>query len=469
MDGTGSTWTSRSSLFVGSGGTGTLDITNRGSVSSNGAYLGFSSGASGTVTVNGTGSTWTDSGDILVGDMNMSSGKLKITKGGIANTSDCILGFRSGSSGIATVDGTGSTWTNGGSLSVGCGGTGTLDITTGGTVIAGNHYIGEIVNSSGSTTVDGAGSKLRNNNLWVGDRGSGTLHIANGGSVSTSTDSYLGTSSGSSGTVTVDGDNSTWTCTGSLNVGSSGTGTVLQTGGATSVGNTLALGISLTGNGTYNLNGGTLVLKSLAKGSGTATFNFGGGTLQASGTMSSSLPMTLTGTGGNANVDTNGYPVALSGILSGAGGLKKLGANTLTLSAANSYTGRTTVMAGTIEFAPAAQNAVFTLGGADIQLGKMVFDYNGTTSPAATILQLADRQLPRRTLGRRAVQEFDGRGQRADAGMVRQRIERGDGDGDLCRRLQPGRERRSRGLEYLEGEHRNRGPWDEVAIGRRQL
>ena len=36
-----------------------------------------------------------------------------------------------------------------------------------------------------------------------------------------------------------------------------------------------------TGNGTYNLNGGVLMLKSVAKGSGTAAFNFGGGTILA--------------------------------------------------------------------------------------------------------------------------------------------------------------------------------------------
>ena len=37
---------------------------------------------------------------------------------------------------------------------------------------------------------------------------------------------------------------------------------------------------------------------------------------------------------------------------------------------------------------PAAQNAVFNLGGADIQAGKLVFDYNGSTSPATTIRSL---------------------------------------------------------------------------------
>jgi len=124
--------------------------------------------------------------------------------------------------------------------------------------------------------------------------------------------------------------------------------------------------------GTYNLNGGTLILNGLAKGGGTAAFNFGGGTLWAGGSFSSSLPMTLTGIGGNANINTNGHAVTLSGILSGPDGLTKSGAGTLTLSAANDYNGRTSVTAERIELGPAAQNAVFNLGGAVVQGGKMV-------------------------------------------------------------------------------------------------
>ena len=65
--------------------------------------------------------------------------------------------------------------------------------------------------------------------------------------------------------------------------------------------------------GTYNLNGGLLVLSSLSQGSGIAAFNFGGGTLQASAAMSGSLAMTLTGSGGNANVNSAGYAVSLAG------------------------------------------------------------------------------------------------------------------------------------------------------------
>jgi autotransporter-associated beta strand protein len=49
-----------------------------------------------------------------------------------------------------------------------------------------------------------------------------------------------------------------------------------------------------------------------------------------------------------ATVDTGGFDVTLAGSLGGTGGLSKIGAGTLTLAAANSYTGGTTVSGGTL-------------------------------------------------------------------------------------------------------------------------
>ncbi len=138
----------------------------------------------------------------------------------------------------------------------------------------------------------------------------------------------------------------------SEDIGSTGTGTFTQSGGTNSVG-TLLLGVNSGSAGTYNLNGGTLITNSIIEQAGTAAFNFGGGTLQAGAAFSTSVPMTLTGTGGNANVNTAGYAVTLAGQLSGPGGLNKLGANTLTLSAANTYSGDTQISGGTLTLANA--------------------------------------------------------------------------------------------------------------------
>ena len=156
----------------------------------------------------------------------------------------------------------------------------------------------------------------------------------------------LGFISGSSGTYNLSG-------TGQLSafleyIGYSGTGTFTQTGGTNTISGYLWLGLNSGSSGTYNLNSGTLITASISKGSGTTAFNFGGATLQAGGNFTCSLPMTLTGVGGNANIDTAGYAVTLSGALSGAGGLNKIGSGTLTLSGLNSYSGGTNVAAGTL-------------------------------------------------------------------------------------------------------------------------
>ena len=147
------------------------------------------------------------------------------------------------------------------------------------------------------------------------------------------------------------GTGSIWTIKGNLYVGYGGTGSVTQAGGTVSLGSALYVGYGYESTGTYNLNGGTLILNSLVSGGGTAAFNLGGGTLQTNGSFGINLPMTLTRIGGNANVDTNGNNVQLCGVLSGPGGLNKLGSGTLTLSALNTYSGDTTVNDGTLEIA----------------------------------------------------------------------------------------------------------------------
>jgi autotransporter-associated beta strand protein len=73
--------------------------------------------------------------------------------------------------------------------------------------------------------------------------------------------------------------------------------------------------------------------------------------------------------------------------ISGATGVTKSGAGTVILATPNTYTGRTTVTAGTLHLAAAAQAPVLTGGGADVQGGKIVFDYAGS-SPATTIANL---------------------------------------------------------------------------------
>ena len=146
-------------LYIGNSGNGTLNITNGGKVSNSYGYLGYNSGSTGTATVDGTGSTWTNSGYLYIG--NSGNGTLNITNGGKVSNTYGYLGYNSGSTGTATVDGTGSTWTNSGYLYIGNSGNGTLNITNGSSVsCAGYTYVGYNPGSTGTINFGTNGGTL---------------------------------------------------------------------------------------------------------------------------------------------------------------------------------------------------------------------------------------------------------------------------------------------------------------------
>ena len=122
-----------------------------------------------------------------------------------------------------------------------------------------------------------------------------------------------------------------------------------------------------------------------------------GGTLAYSGaSVSTSRGFALGTGGGTISVQNAAASLAFAGTITRGqqGGLTKSGAGTLTLSAANSYGGLTTVAGGTLEIlgtsltVPRAWNPS-NLGGADLEGGgRLVFDYAGGSDPAATIESL---------------------------------------------------------------------------------
>jgi len=131
------------------------------------------------------------------------------------------------------------------------------------------------------------------------------------------------------------------------------TGVVNQTGGVITNVDHLYLGFvgGQQGNGIYNLTGGSLYIggNGITSDTGIYQMNLGGGTVGALANWASSLNMTLTGINGGVTFDAGASSIALSGALSGSGGLTVAGSGTLELSGARTYTGDTTVSSGTLQ------------------------------------------------------------------------------------------------------------------------
>ena len=234
------------------------------------------------------------------------SGSLTIRNGVTVVSSGGALGYASGSTGTAVVDGSGSTWNALGTsgLYVGDYGNGTLDITNGGAVNTDRTYVGwyggtGTGTSNGTMTVDGAGSTFTSSYiLGIGSEpgARGIVNITNGGSITTY-DTYISGLSdprdvGSAGTATVDGSGSTWTSTHYLRVGVADIGVLNVTNGGV---------INHTGSSAYLGYGGGGVGVATVDGSGSTWTNSGSLYVGYSGTG------TLNVTGGAAVSDANGY------------------------------------------------------------------------------------------------------------------------------------------------------------------
>ena len=262
---------------------GRLDILNgAGFWSSYGSYIGYDPNSTGVVTVSGPGSTWTNSiADLEVG--RTGSGTLNVIDGGAVLTADDgSLGNHAASSGEAMVSGAGSKWTIGDDLSVGVSGTGSLTILDGGRVSNISGFIARGSSGSGEVVVNGAGSTWTNSShLRVGYQASGSLDITGGGRVS-STYGHVGHLSGSSGAVTVSGAGSTWTNQTSLYLGLEASGVVgITDGGRVSSNTDVFLGWGSNSTGEVALDGiGSIfaVGKYLQVGhNGTGVLNVSGG------------------------------------------------------------------------------------------------------------------------------------------------------------------------------------------------
>ena len=317
------TWISNGDLNVGCFGEGSIHLCDEAMLEThNVAYIGRYAGSTGTVTVDGIMTSWDHYGQLVVG--HEGSGTVNVTGHGTLSTSGADLGVEVGSTGAVTIDD--ATWVNHGDFRVGSYGNGMLNITNNGVVETNsNVYVapqysafGEIHLDNGnlgiawalfaaSADLTGTGTiqthglvsdvdlvfdtthglvqtLVLNNDpyqnvtiqlnvngagaIGAGYKGMGSMSISEG-SVVVSTGGFLGSKAGATGVATVQGEGSTWIDQGDLYVGGDGSGTLTITDkGLVSVAGTLTIDYDGDGDSFVNItSGGGLALFGEAYGS----------------------------------------------------------------------------------------------------------------------------------------------------------------------------------------------------------
>ena len=244
-------------------------------------------------------------------------------------------------------------------------------------------FSGNIINA-GSLSKIGAGTlTLSGNNSYSG----GTNIL--GGAISVSSDTNLGTgniSIGNHGELLTTGATFTTGKTIALGTGggtlASANGTTATYGGVISGSGPLTIGdginqgtIILSATNVYNggttINRGTVEISAdvnLGTASGGLTFN--GGTLQTLASFSTARATTLNAAGGIFEPNA-GTTLTAAGTISGVGELTEIGPGTVILGGNNSYTGGTTVVAGTLRAGSPggfANNTAYTVNGGTLDL-----------------------------------------------------------------------------------------------------
>lgn len=297
------------------------------------------------------GGTFNVAGDpFALGDTDINAGAnptgvLKMNGGTITTATGVELWLGEGNSGRV---GTGTMLMTGGTVNIGSwfaigrfGGIGDLELSGGSITMApGNNGNITLATTPGTGLVNQSGGSLTNTltQTWVAESNLGTWNL-NGG----------------------------WDVLGVIHL--------TQNGGA---------------QGTFNLNGGNLVATEITDNGGNGTFNFNGGTLHAGATTANFVHDVnggVTVQAGGANINTEGNNATISQALAdGGGGLVKLGAGTLTLSGANTYSGPTVVSNGILTTTTASSaNGNYTVED-NAGFGVVVASAGAQLTPAAVTL-----------------------------------------------------------------------------------
>ena len=276
----------RPDIFVGSivnsSGTGTLTVNDNGRVDGGGLTVGSVGGSTGTATITGPNAVVSLNSSATIGFMG--TGTLTVSNGGtLSNSQTSTLGSSLGADGTVTVTGIGSSWTMGFTLIIGNSGDGALTISSGGLVDTPNTVVlGSSATGFGTATVTGANSRWSLLSAQtIGSSGLGVMTVSSGGQVASIAlaGAVLGGNAGGEGRVTVAGAGSQWTLNNSITVGSAGTGdlTVSAGGEVSAVG--VVLASQASGFGVVTVTGAGSKLTSVGDNLTVGGNGGGGGTL----------------------------------------------------------------------------------------------------------------------------------------------------------------------------------------------
>lgn len=259
--GIGANWINTGNAYVGNNGAGNVYLGSSASATIGELYLGAGSTGAGTVSV-GFGSTLDVTGTTYVGYAGGGGdGTLTVNTGSDVTSGYAVVADGIGSTGLVTIDGSGSTWDVTDNLVVGGGGVGKLTVSDGGALTSGESTIGNLTSSSGSSaTVTGTDSSWSvDGALFVGGTGNAGLTVEDGGSVSSDW-AYVGYNTGSTSSVTIDGSGSEFEVINSLLVGNSGTGTLTVSNSATATVGSAFFGFNADSNGSALIDDATLTV-----------------------------------------------------------------------------------------------------------------------------------------------------------------------------------------------------------------
>lgn len=430
VDGAGSRWVNSGDLAIGLRGKGTLTLNRGGAVSAHNVGVASIAGSDGTLIVDGVDSLLTSDTMVNVGNVNSTTGVVAIRNGGKISSIGASL---SASNADVLIDGSGSSWTNELGLSLFSHGVVSFIVRNGGSIISNGAGVGANSGSTALIVVDGKGSSwISSGEFGIAGSGVSEVIVRNGGEVR-STVGNVGSTIGGVGRMTVSGIGSRWDSTLLLGIGLAGVGSLSVTDGGKVTSDRAVLGSRFGGSGEVIISGiesswdtindvvvsaGSITISNRGKLSVGGSFRqllFSGGQDRPSnlivgdggapGTIDVGVIKNSLGDGsvifnhnsGNYVFTSNGSISGAAPIIGGTTAVSHIGLGVTGLLASNSYTGPTSINAGTLRvngsiISHTTANNGGTLGGSGTVAAVDVED-GGTISPGSPVGTLTTAAL----------------------------------------------------------------------------